>query len=662
LELKGSFATIQTPMNTINAVKRVSLVLGFILFLLPGFALAANSNIKVTVGFDKRTVDIDKEVRMKISIDGARGGIERPRVPQLNGFHIYYLGRSSEVSIVNGKMTSLTQFTFTLVPIAVGKYKLPPIDVEVGDTIYRTPTSEIEVLGKAGMTTNPRAAAPSLPATLPRGPVSRGGGPTAPIPTAGFSTAEAGDPIFMRAWVDQANIYLGEQITLTYSIYYRADASLERFEEEPVTTGFWTEELPMEKQPQKKFVKVSGLKYETTDFRRLALFPTRSGTLTLDPGTMRATVVEQPVGQSRFVDDFFNDSFFRSGGFFAKKVPKLLSSPPIKITVKPLPKKGRPVDFEGAVGDFHFQAGIDKRSVRQYEPVVLEMVIDGRGNLETLERPKLPELAGVRVYDSDMDTQLNPRGTEVAGRKTFEVTLIPSEMGTLEIPPLEFTFFNPRTKSYQTQKSSVFQINVTEGDESASYDVPELTSLSSDDGGGLGINNEIDYIRHKLSINPLRDFDSIIRIIFSWIAGLLTLVTLFIVWRHRKEAFYAQNLGLKRRLKAHGKASKEIRRVAKLLKDKDPVKQRQFFAKANSAMNQYLADKFNLAAQGLTLTEVEAQLKHFEIEEDLQHKIIRFYEVTDRARFAPTLAMGSEAQEMVQILQETVEHIEKKIR
>ena len=93
---------------------------------------------------------------------------------------------------------------------------------------------------------------------------------------------------------------------------------------------------------------------------------------------MRATVVEHPVGQSRFVDDFFNDSFFRSGGFFAKKVPKLLSSPPIEITVKSLPKKGRPEDFEGAVGDFHFQAGIDKRSVRQYEPVVLEMVIDGR--------------------------------------------------------------------------------------------------------------------------------------------------------------------------------------------------------------------------------------------------------------------------------------------
>ena len=79
-------------------------------------------------------------------------------------------------------------------------------------------------------------------------------------------------------------------------------------------------------------------------------------------------------------------------------------------------------------------------------------------------------------------------------------------------------------------------------------------------------------------------------------------------------------------------------------------------------MNQYLADKFNISPQGLTLTEVEAQMKHFQVEGDVQNNIKDFYEVTDRARFAFSLVSEDEAFKLILILEETVRSLEKKIR
>ena len=92
----------------------------------------------ITVSFSKKTVDIDDDIRMKITIEGMAGGLERPRIPQLKGFNVYYLGRSSEISIINGRKRSKTEFTFNLMPLAIGKFKIPPIEVEVGSAIYRT--------------------------------------------------------------------------------------------------------------------------------------------------------------------------------------------------------------------------------------------------------------------------------------------------------------------------------------------------------------------------------------------------------------------------------------------------------------------------------------------------------------------------------------------
>jgi hypothetical protein len=624
------------------------------LLILPSRAFSQAQEVKVTLSFDKNSVELDDKIQMVVRIEGGQGGIERPRIPQMPGFETYYLGRTSEVTIVNSVSRTLTEFTFSLVPQAAGKYKIPPVVVEVGSEVYRTPSSEIEVLGRQGQISTsslPRSAPTTQPtATHPSSaPPPRYVQPPQ-VPT--FGPSEQGSDIFAKAWLDRPTVYVGEQVTLNYSIYYRTDASLEGFEEEPVTTGFWTEEISMGRDLAKRKTTVAGLDYQTSDFRRLALFPTREGVFDIDPGSLRATVVERPRQSGNLMDDFFNDSFFQSGGFFTKKVPRVLKTSPVRITVLPLPEAGKPESFDGAVGDFVLQASVDKKSVRQNEPVTLTLLVHGAGNLETLNRPQIPEMPGVKLYDSDSNVQVMPRGTTIGGQKTFEVTLIPSQTGPLNIPAVEFSFFNPRTKSYQVQRGGPFQVEVTKGDGTIPPLPPEAVSAPKKNTKEA---EDIYYIREKINPNLFLEKEEPIHWGLGLAAFLGTLVTLILFWRFRKEAFYAKNIGLKRRLFARRRAEKSLARLRKIPKDR-------LFSEAHRVMSEYLADKFNISAQGLTLTEIEAQLAHFNIDSDLYGKIRDFYDVTDRARFAPALISGAESEALISTLQETVKTLEKKIK
>ncbi len=629
----------------------------------PSIAATPDEALNVTITFDRKSIDIDEEIRMKIIIEGTAGGLERPRIPQLKGFNVYYLGRSSEIAIINGKKRAHTEFTFTLVPLTAGKFTIPPIEVEVGSSTYRTAPAQIEVLGKAGQLTNPKAHQASQLSPQPYSAPSQSPAPSAvraPGSPDFVPAAQEGDEIFMKAWVNRSEVFVGEQVTLTYSIYYRTDATLERFEEEPITTGFWTEEFPAERRPTKRVVKVGGLKYETSDFRKIALFPTRSGIFGVEPGTVRAMVIEHPKGRNRYVDDFFGDSFFKSGGFFARKTPRILRANPIKITAKPLPEKGKPVSFRGAVGDYRFEAVLNKRSVRQNEPLALSLTVEGAGNVETIERPDLPTLEGVKIFETDSSSQVSPDFNIIQGRKTYELTLIPSQEGMLTIPPIEFSYFNPGTRSYHVQKSKSFKVKVEKGDPSYTYTVPEQIAV---DKKTLEIEESgIHFIRQKDDDNTLLVYEPITNRILSGLAGLLTIATLVLFWNHRKELFYSQHKGLKRRLKAQGRALRGIRKLKGLTRDQSEEKRKEFFAQAHQVMSEYLADKFNVSAGGLTLTEIEAQMEHFAIEDEVQKQIKDFYEVTDRARFALNLISEDEGRNLIKILEGMVKRLEKKIR
>ena len=217
----------------------------------------------------------------------------------------------------------------------------------------------------------------------------------------------------------------------------------------------------------------------------------------IKPGSVKASVqIEQrPSG---LLDEFFNDSFFGNAGIFARRVDKILKSQPISVVVKPLPDADKPKSFNGAVGEFQMNSSVDKRSVNQNEPVTLQMVIEGDGNIETLTHPAVPDLPDVKIYDSDTKSDFFKVEGLVAGKKTFEIIFVPKLAGPLEIPSLEFSFFNPKTEKYVTLKTESYKIDVKPGNAQLPEIPKELQGTSITDKKEIDVVGEdIRYIHER---------------------------------------------------------------------------------------------------------------------------------------------------------------------
>ena len=265
-------------------------------------------------------------------------------------------------------------------------------------------------------------------------------------------------------------MYQNEQLLLSYSLYTRYDTRYEGFEKEPETSGFWIEDFPMEREIARETVRVGGKKYVKADVKKMALFPTSPGNYTIQPGSLKVSIREEPQSSSVF-DEFFSDSFFTGGSFFARRQNRLLNPSPLQLVVKPLPEDGKPGSFQGAVGQFRISASLDREKVKQNEPVTLKMTIEGEGNIETITRPKVPELTGFKTYDADTSSQLFKTGNVIGGTKSFEVVFIPQNDGKAYIPPLEFSYFDPRAEKYVTVRTPNFQIEVEKSEQA--FKVPD---------------------------------------------------------------------------------------------------------------------------------------------------------------------------------------------
>ena len=127
-----------------------------------------------------------------------------------------------------------------------------------------------------------------------------------------------------------------------------------------------------------------------------------------------------------------------------------------------LPESSKPESFRGAVGKFNFSASLDKSRTKTNEPISLKFNISGTGNIKLLELPPFELPSGFEKYDPKTEEQINRSG-RISGVKKAEYLLIPRIAGTREIPAIDFSYFDPEKKSYQTIKSKSFNLVIEQG-------------------------------------------------------------------------------------------------------------------------------------------------------------------------------------------------------
>lgn len=143
------------------------------------------------------------------------------------------------------------------------------------------------------------------------------------------------------------------------------------------------------------------------------------------------------------------------------KEPKLTSEiEALKLQVAPFPE-AKPPAFNGAIGEnYTFNAKLmsSQDSLKPNDKIQVLLTVAGKGDLEQVKAPELCCQPGFSGNFKASD--LPPVVTMNQGEKNFLVDLIVLNDHVSSIPPIEFSFFNPETRSYSTVKTKEIPITV----------------------------------------------------------------------------------------------------------------------------------------------------------------------------------------------------------
>ena len=278
-------------------------------------------------------------------------------------------------------------------------------------------------------------------------------------PSAGTSRPSAGPgrELFARAEPSRRTAYVGQQVVVDYVLYFEPE--IQPRQTAPVGTwdapGAWREEMDVASTYPRP-VTVGGAPYDAVTIRRVALFPTRAGTLELAPMTFTVDLLRIDRQPS-------NDPF---GPFFSpfrsRYEDRDVLAPAVEIDVRPLPP-GAPPSFGGAVGQFEVSTTVDQRRVPAGAPVRVQVAVRGDGNTAAVRAPEIEAPAGFDAYDPRDQREVFRGGEPLRGVKTFTYTFVPQGGGRFTIPSAPWTYFDPTTGRYVTVQTDPVEV-VVQGD------------------------------------------------------------------------------------------------------------------------------------------------------------------------------------------------------
>lgn len=561
-------------------ILRGFLVLGIIVSGTP-----ARADLAVQASVDRTTVAVGETFRLTLEVSGASGGMAQPQLPAMPGLDVSPAGQTQNVQIVNGQMTASINFVYAVVPRTTGPHQIPALTMAYEGKTFTTQPITITVTAQ---------------------PAGGGGG-----------GGEGPRALYLDASVSKSRVFVGEQITYAIQVYRRVQFLSQPQLVWPSFTGFVTQDLG-QKDSQRP---AQGVTYAVTELRT-ALFPAAAGDYTIPPAQLRAAIAD-----SASADPFA--MFFQNG----RNVT--VASPAIKISVLPLPAAGRPAAFGGAVGSFHLDASLDHASVEAGRPVTLTVAIAGRGLANALREPAWPEIPGMRRYETLTDFKAQPGGSAVAGTKTFKVTLIPLNSGKLRLPSITYPVFDPEQKRYVTLRSETLTLSVKPGTAPA----PGAAPLGAGLAGVRTVQSDIRFLKPATG-RPGSAGPRALRAGY-WEAQIPPLLLLCV----------GAGAALRRRRLARDPAGARVRGARRSAERR--LAQAQARAAGgdrvgacvalHEAVVNFLADRWTVAAAGLTLADVEARLLARGATAAQAARLRALWDEADLVRYAPQAASSADA-------------------
>ena len=592
-------------IGTYRRTKAGLLAEGGIRLLLIGFLLLGSfsllgQDIKLIASIDRNPVGLNEQFVYQLEISGSGSGVPDPNLPGFEDFRI--LGGpnvSTSVQIVNGSMSSSKSYSVILLPRKAGTFNIPPVTITHKGKTYQSNAIRLVVNQQSSQATPQQGS------------------------SVGNEAAEASSDLFIRVIPSRHSVYVNDQITVSFKVYFRVSIRNPDFIKLPETVGFWVEEYEIPQNIPVTTEVVDGIQYNVAEVKKMALFPTKTGQLTLTPMQLAVNVVERRRRRDPFstFDSFFEDPFGRT-------VRKVLATDPVTFTVKPLPENGKPQRFSGLVGNYTMTTEVDKSAVKANEAISYKIRLNGTGNLKSLNDLAVEFPASFEVYDPKVKDNINRSGPRLVGTRELEYVLIPRTSGQYRIKPLEVAFFDPSSETYKTLRSPEYLIDVGKGDDVGG--IASNTYLSKSEVKLLG--KDINFIKEEnLNLIP-RDYKPYTALWF-WASLILPLIFLGVAYGYRNhQEKMTTNVEYARRRKAYKQAEKRLKGASHFLKEQ---KYAEFYGEVSRALIGFVADKTNHAAAGVLRDDVEKLLRNRKVDAEIVDEYLNCLDEADFRRFAP---------------------------
>ncbi len=577
------------------------------------------------------TVGQSDQFQVSFTFSGSSvNGLSNFRPPSFSNFMVLSgPNQSTSMQIINGASSASITYSYYVQPKNIGKFKIGSASVDFNGKTYNTEPLAITVVKGAPQ---PKKSQQN---------------------SSGVSNEEIGKNLFIRAVADRSKAYIGQQVTVTYKLYTRVNiASQMSVSKLPSYQGFWAEEIDVPNNISFTTETYEGKQYRVGVLKKVALFPSQSGELSVTPFELNVPIqVQQKRQRSNNVfDDFFNDPFF--GNY--KTINFDAKSNTLKIKAIPLPSENVPKSFNGAVGNYSFNVDASSNKTSTNNPIDLKIDISGTGNIKLLNSPDISLPPGFEKYEPKTSDKINRTG-QISGSKTIDYLIVPRVAGKKEIPAIQFSYFDPAKKSYVSLSSKPIVINVAQG---------KVEAEGGSTGGGLSkedvklLGNDIRYIKTS-------DFDLsksngiIVQTSGFWIAVIAPFLLLvgFITWKVRTDKL-AQNVQLLRYQRAQKVAKARFKNAHKLMESGD---QKAFFSEISLALFGYLEDKLHIPKAESSLERASAELQKRSIDENLISELKECAEECEYARFAPSGNGESAMNDMYDKLTKVIIELEKSL-
>jgi len=591
-------------------------------------SIASNVDIKMSA---PGQVSLGERFRLTYQINADVDSFSLPAMSGIQVLGAPSRSQSSSIQIINGKVTQDITITYSYVLVAnkEGELLIPPATAIINGKKYSSPSRKL-LVGKAASQTNQ---------------TNRGSNNQTAQNTGQIKDSD----LFIKAIIDKKDIYLGEQLIVTYRIYTKVPVSNLSYDNQSFP-GFWSINLmDNQKSLKQKHQIIDGVEYLVADLAKLALFPQKTGDFTIEPFELNCLVQVQTsrkrtTSNDPFFDSFFNDFFSNS----IRNIEKRLVSNKLKIHVKDLPAATRPADFTGAVGQLSLGSNIDRKEVMANDAVTIKYTISGKGNIDLLPDLKVKFPPDFEVYDPKITTKTRNNNQGVSGYKTYEYTVIPRSAGTYEIPPVTFSYFDPTKNKYEQITSDAYKIKVTKSTratQNLSYG-----GNSKEDIRYIGKDIRYIYLM-PFQLEPYEHFffgsGSFFILLIS---PLFIMILIILIWKKEKKR--RGNTNLMKNRNATKVAKKRLKKAYDFLKSHQDE---AFYNELGQALWGYVSDKFTIPLSDLSINTVHDKLEAKGVAENVIQEFIDTLNNCEFARFAP----GDKDSTMEKVYQQGIEVISK---